>query len=197
VPNPAPSRRCRIAERSQLSSRSRRPRSATLAGTKSASTAQSFTSAGSRMGRRAPVRSRATSCVAPAPAREPDVALRVRQRARVAIHDGWLRPDDRARAGRRRAGAQGAPAHFAPRQRVRPCQHGSRHPGDPGMDTGQSPARRCTPRWRRTGLRTTGAIERAARPRAKQGWGRLRGLAACGAGEAPERRDGGSRCTER
>jgi Tripartite tricarboxylate transporter family receptor len=71
--------------------------------------------------------------VASAPAREPDVALRVRQRTRVAIQDGWLRPDDRARGSRRRAGAQGAPAHSAPRLRVRPCQQGSRHSGDPGM----------------------------------------------------------------
>jgi hypothetical protein len=70
---------------------------------------------------------------APAATREPDVALCVRQRARLPVHHGRLRPDDRARRGRRRSGDQGAPAHAAPRLRLRPRQQGPRHPGDPGL----------------------------------------------------------------
>ena len=48
------------------------------------------------------------------------------------VHHGRLRSHDRACRGRRRPGAQGPPAHAAPR-RLRARQPGPRHPGNPGM----------------------------------------------------------------
>jgi hypothetical protein len=81
----------------------------------------------------APDPGRRASDAAPAPAGERSVALRVRQRARIAVHHGRLRPHDRARRDWRWPRAQGAPAHAAPRLRLRPRQQGPRHPGDPRL----------------------------------------------------------------
>jgi hypothetical protein len=58
-------------------------------------------------------------------------ALRLGERAGVALHDGRLRPNDRARRGRRQSGDQGAPVHAAARLRLR-ARLRARHPGDPG-----------------------------------------------------------------
>jgi hypothetical protein len=106
------------------------------------------------------VRRRATEApadAAPAAAREGDVFVSVG----IAIHHSRLCPNDRACRGRPRPEAEGAPAHAAPRLRLRAGQQGAATPGRSraSLAIGRSPARPSTRRWRRTGSRTSGGSE--------------------------------------
>jgi hypothetical protein len=109
------------------------PRSATSAGTRSTSPALCSTSAGSRTASRAPTDpGRRAAGAAPAAPGEPVIALRLRRRARLAVHHGRLCQPHRLPLPAP-PGAEGAPAHAAPRLRLRPRQQGARHPGDSGL----------------------------------------------------------------
>ena len=68
-----------------------------------------------------------------APARERDVALCLRERARLPVHDGRLRQNGGARRRRRGPLIESPPPHAPPCLRLRPCQQGSRHPRYPGL----------------------------------------------------------------
>jgi integrase len=64
-------------------------------------------------------------------AREHAVTLRLRQRARHAVHHRRLCPDDRAHGRRRRHRIEGVSADASPRVRLCARQQGARYQGDP------------------------------------------------------------------
>ena len=90
---------------------------------------------------------------APASPGGPGVTLHLREQTGLALHDGRLRPDDRARRGCRWLGAQGAPAHAAPRLRASPTRVTTPGQSRDGLAIDRSAAPPSTRRWRRTNSR--------------------------------------------
>jgi hypothetical protein len=92
----------------------------------------------------------------------PDVTFCLRQRARVAIRYGRLRPDDRACCCRRRPGAQGPSPQAAPRPRVgtpSPTSGTTPEPFRDGSGIGRLRAPPPTRHWLEIESRTSGEIE--------------------------------------